>query len=350
MRVRVGIVGITGYSGLELIRLALNHPGMECAAVAASETTGERPLVEIHPHLRGRTSLICTPPDAQRLEQAGIDTVFLCTPNEVSHDLAPRILERGMRVIDLSGAFRLKDAAEYPPWYGFAHSAPDLLRDAVYGLPEWNGNAVVRARLLANPGCYPTSVLLALLPLMRANLLEPGSEIICDAKSGVTGAGRTAKLNLIFGEVSENFRAYNPVGHKHAPEICQELGWDIHSFTFVPHLLPVNRGILSTLYVGFQRPVSLQEMEDVYCRRYQDQPFVRILGSESLPELRAVNHTNCCDIGWRLTSGGRRTIIFSAIDNLVKGAAGQAIQNFNLMHGLDQALGLLGGQGLADNH
>ncbi len=349
MSFRVAVVGVTGYSGLELIRIVLDHPEMECAAVAASEATGEKPLVEIHPHLRGKTSLVCIPHDAERLAEAGLDTVFLCTPNEVSYELAPRLLAKGMRVIDLSGSFRLRSAASYPSWYGFDHTAPDLLREAVYGLPEWNAGAIARARLLANPGCYPTSVLMALLPLARGGILEPGSEIICDSKSGVTGAGRAARLNLLFGEVSENFRPYSPIAHKHAPEICQELDWGLHNFTFVPHLLPVNRGILSTIYVSFHRPIGSEELEAEYRRRYANHPFVRTLGAESLPELRAVNHTNYCDIGWRLTSGGRRAIIFSAIDNLIKGAAGQAVQNFNLMHGYPEALGLLGGQKYANS-
>jgi len=348
MSCRVGVVGVTGYSGLELLRIALDHPGIECAAVAASEATGSRPLVEIHPQLRGRTALVCVPQDVDRLRQAGLDTVFLCTPNEVSYDLVPRLLDAGLRVVDLSGSFRLREAASYASWYEFEHKVPELLREAVYGLSEWNASGIRQARLVANPGCYPTSALLALLPLVRAGLVEPGSEIVCDSKSGVTGAGRSAKLHLMFGEVAENFRPYSPVVHKHAPEICQELGWELKSFTFVPHLLPLNRGILSTIYIDLNRPVSSEELDAEYRRRYENHPFVRILGGHSLPELRSVVHTNCCDIAWRLTFGGRRVVVFSALDNLVKGAAGQAIQNFNLMHGLDETLGLLGGRKCAD--
>jgi len=341
---RVGVVGVTGYSGLELISILLDHPGLECAAVSASEATGNRPLPEIHPQLGGRTSLVCIPQSAERLAQAGLDTVFLCTPNEVSYDLAPRLLDAGMRVVDLSGSFRLRDAESYPSWYEFEHQMPSLLREAAYGLSEWNAGAIRRAALVANPGCYPTPALLALLPLVRAGFLEPGSQIVCDAKSGVSGAGRSARLHLMFGEMADNFRPYSPVSHKHAPEICQELGWDIESFTFVPHLLPLKRGILSTIYVDFQRPVNSEELETEYRRRYEKHPFVRILGTRSLPELRDVAHTNFCDIAWRLTSGGRRAVVFSALDNLVKGAAGQAVQNFNLMHGFEETLGLLGGQ------
>ena len=340
MRFRVAVIGVTGYSGLELIKIVLRHPAMECAAVMASESTGEQPLGEIHPQLRGISSLICTPQDADRLAGLGVDTAFLCTPNEVSYGLAPRLLAHGIRVIDLSGSFRLRDVASYSSWYGFRHDEPQLLKSAAYGLSEWNGKAIAGARLVANPGCYPTSVLLALLPAVRAGMVEPGSEIICDSKSGVTGAGRSVRLDLVFGEVSENFRPYSPVTHRHAPEICQELGWDLGNLTFVPHLLPLNRGILSTMYVNFHRPVSSEELEAEYRRRYESQFFVRILGSARLPELRAVNHTNFCDVAWRLTAGGRRAVIFSALDNLIKGAAGQATQNFNLMHGLDENLGL----------
>jgi N-acetyl-gamma-glutamyl-phosphate reductase len=347
MKVRVGVVGATGYSGLELMKLLLHHPVVECAVVMASESTGEKPLSEIHPQLRGLSNLTCQPLDAGRLAAEGVDTAFLCTPNEVSYELAPKLLAGGVRVIDLSGSFRLKDASSYSRWYGFHHSAPDLLEKAVYGLPEWNAESIAGARLVANPGCYPTCVLLPMLPLVRAGLLASGSDIFCDSKSGVTGAGRAARLDMLFGEVSENFRPYSPLMHRHAPEMCQELGWDINNFAFVPHLLPVSRGILSTIYVSLQQPLSDSEIEAEYEQRYQKCRFVRILGSSQLPELRTVNSTNLCDIGWRLTSGGRRAVIFSAIDNLIKGAAGQALQNFNLMHEFDESLGLLEREALA---
>ena len=346
MKFRVAVVGVTGYSGLELIQLVLKHPGMECVAVMASETTGRKPLVEIHPQLRGLSNLVCETQDPEALAALAVDTVFLCTPNEVSYRLVPVLLGHGMRVVDLSGSFRLRDAASYPSWYGFDHGAPEILANSVYGLPEWNAAAISRAQLVANPGCYPTSVLLPLLPLVRAGMLEPGSDIFCDSKSGVTGAGRSAKVSLLFGELSENFRPYSPIVHRHAPEICQELGWDLNNFTFVPHLLPVNRGILSTLYVNFQSAVTSAQMAVEFARRYEKRSFIRILGEDYLPELRSVSHTNFCDIAWRLCFGGRRAVIFSAIDNLVKGAAGQAIQNFNLMHELEETLGLLEGVGV----
>ena len=300
-----------------------------------------KPLGEIHTSLRGVCDMVIVPPDSKTMAAAGIDTAFLCTPDKVSHELAPRILNAGMRVIDFSGAFRLKDAASYPAWYGFDHASAGLLASAVYGLAEWNELEIAPARLIANPGCYPTSVELALLPLIRAGLIETGSDIFCDSKSGVSGAGRAAKPEMMFVEATGNFRPYNPVMHRHAPEICQELGWDTANFTFVPHLLPVRQGILSTIYVCFNRQVGVEELEAEYSRRYTGHRFVRILGSSRWPELNAVTNTNFCDISWRLTHNGKRAIIFSAIDNLIKGASGQALQNFNIMHGLDETMGML---------
>lgn len=340
MKIRVGVVGVSGYSGLELLSLLAHHPAVECVAAMDAEEVGEKPLADIHPSLRGIYDLVTFPPQKERVEPLGLDTVFLCTPDKVSHALVPEFLALGLRVIDFSGAFRLKEPAGYPSWYGFQHAHPALLGQAVYGLPEWNARAIASAKLIANPGCYPTSVLLALLPLIRAGMLETGSDVFCDSKSGVTGAGRSVRQEMMFSEVSDNFRPYSPVTHRHAPEICQEMGWDLNAFTFVPHLLPTNRGIVSTMYLHFHRPVRSDDLAAEYERRYSGCRFVRILGDSRLPELRAVNHTNFCDIGWRLTHGGAGAVVFSAIDNLVKGASGQAVQNFNLMHTLDESAGL----------
>jgi N-acetyl-gamma-glutamyl-phosphate reductase len=341
MKIKVGIVGVSGYAGLDLIKYVLRHPQVEFAAAMDAAEIGEKPLQDIHPRLRGLTDLTTFAPVPERIAPLGLDTVFLCTPDKVSYDLTPKIMQLGARVVDFSGAFRLKDETSYSSWYGFQHTLSELLTSAVYGLSEWNRKAIASANLIANPGCYPTSVTLALLPLIRAGMLETGSDIYCDSKSGVTGAGRGAKPELMFSEVAETFRPYNPIKHRHAPEMCQELGWDLEEFTFVPHLLPVNRGIISTMYVRLQRASSSEEFEVEYKKRYLNCPFVRVLGSSSLPELRAVIHTNYCDIAWRLTYGGRRAVIFSAIDNLGKGAAGQALQNFNIMHGLDETMGLM---------
>jgi N-acetyl-gamma-glutamyl-phosphate reductase len=340
-KIRIGIVGVSGYAGLELIKLVIRHPAAKMVAAMDAAEVGELPLAEIHPQLQGMSELKTFAPEESRLAELKLDTVFFCTPDKVSVDLAPRFLSLGVRVVDLSGAFRLKDEEAYPPWYGFHHPNPELLQKAVYGLAEWNAADIASADLVANPGCYPTSVTLALLPLARAAMIEAGSDIVCDSKSGVTGAGRGVKQALMFAEVEESFRPYSPIKHRHAPEMCQEIGWDLSSFLFVPHLLPINRGIISTMYVHFHNQVSSAQIEAEYKKRYSGHTFVRILGSSRIPELRDVNHTNFCDIGWRLTSGGRRGVIFSAVDNLVKGASGQALQNFNLMHGLKESEGLL---------
>lgn len=341
MKIRIGVVGVSGYAGLDLIKYILQHPGVEFAAAMDAAEIGEKPLHDIHPGMRGLTNLTTFAPVPDRMAELGLDTVFLCTPDKVSYDLVPKIVQLGIRVVDLSGAFRLKDMTSYSSWYGFQHTHSDLLKDAVYGLPEWKSKEIASANLIANPGCYPTSVTLALLPLIRAGMIEIGSDIYCDSKSGVTGAGRGVKPELMFSEITENFRPYSPINHRHAPEMCQELEWDLNNFTFIPHLLPTNRGIISTMYVRLQQPASSSEIEAEYVRRYSGRRFVRILGSSRLPELRAVNHTNYCDISWRLTCGGRRAVVFSAIDNLGKGAAGQALQNFNLMHGFDETAGLI---------
>jgi len=347
MRFRVAVVGVSGYSGLDLLKIVLRHPAMECVAAMAAEANGGKRVAEIHPRLRALTSLICDPADPERLALSKVDTAFLCTPNEVSHELVPKLMALGLRVIDLSGSFRLRNAASYPPWYGFEHMAPDLLERAVYGLSEWNAERIAHADLVANPGCYSTSALIPLLPLVQSGMIAPGTDLICDSKSGVTGAGRGPRLEMLFAEVSENFRPYSPITHRHAPEICQELDWDLNHFAFVPHLLPVTRGILSTIYVCFHGRVDEDQLEAEYRRRYAQHRFIRILGSARLPELSAVNHSNFCDVGWRLTCDGRRGIFFSAIDNLIKGAAGQAVQNFNLMHGLAQDVGLVEGMDVA---
>jgi N-acetyl-gamma-glutamyl-phosphate reductase len=341
MKYRVGVVGGSGYAGLELIKIIFRHPEMECVAIMAADVEGDKPLGEIHPQLRGMSEINCFEPDLDRFLSMQLDTAFLCTPNEASHELVPKILERGVRVIDFSGSFRLKDVTTYDSWYGFHHASPELVDRAVYGLPEWNALAIAKATLIANPGCYPTSILIPLLPLVRGGMVEPGSHIISDSKSGVTGAGRGARVETLFAEVSDNFRPYSPITHRHGPEVCQELGWSRDNFTFVPHLLPTNRGMMSTLYLSFQHPVSSEQIEAAYLRRYQKYPMVRILGNSRLPEIRAVNNTNFCDIGWRLTDGGRRGVFFCAIDNLIKGAAGQAVQNFNLMHDFEDSLGLM---------
>ncbi len=347
MKIQVAVIGVTGYSGLELTKLILKHPHLECTHVMASEQRKEAPLEQVHSQLLGLTALKCKPMSPERVEQLHVDTVFLCTPHEVSLALVPSLLGKGMRVVDLSGAFRLKDPSSYPRWYGFEHKKEALLRSAVYGLPEWNRESIVAARLLANPGCYPTSLLLPAKPLMHGGMLDPECDIVCDSKSGVTGAGRSTSASLMFGEVSENFRSYSPITHRHLPEMCQELGWKEKKFLFVPHLLPVNRGIFSTIYVRFNRSIGGQELEQLFSACYHDEPFVRLLGANGLPELRAVVGTNFCDIGWTLLPDGRTAVFYSVLDNLMKGAAGQAIQNVNIMNGWAPDIGLAGRQQVA---
>ncbi len=345
---RTAVVGASGYAGLELLNIILAHPAIRCEAAVIAASEREAKLSDIHPCLRGLSDLDCLALPPEAVARSGFDTVFLCTPNEVSHEWVPALVSGGARVIDLSGSFRLSNAASYPKWYGFEHRAPDLLRSAVYGLAEWDAERIREARLIANPGCYATSVLLALLPLL--DLIDTGSEIFCDAKSGVTGAGRQPKLELQFGEVSGNFRPDNPISHRHVPEICQRLGWDIDHFTFVPHLLPTNRGMLSTLYVRLRKAASQHDIESEYRRCYRSSPFVRVLQGGRLPQTLAVSHSNFCDLACRVTPGGRSAVLFSAIDNLGKGAAGQAVQNYTLMHGLDQTIGLVGKVSLADDN
>jgi N-acetyl-gamma-glutamyl-phosphate reductase len=267
------------------------------------------------------------------------DVVFLATPNETSAELVPSILDRGMTVIDLSGAFRLKDAAAYPKWYGFAHPAPELLAQAVYGLPELMNGALAKAKLVANPGCYPTSVLLALKPLLP--LLDPRQPIVCDSASGVSGAGKKSDLAYSFAELAGNCKAYGIGTHRHEPEMRQELGLPAETpFVFVPHLLPTVRGILSTLHVGFAEPQTAETLAWAYASEYAQSPLVDVLPAGKLPELKDVVGTPRAAIGFALIAGGTRAVLVSAIDNLLKGAASQAVQNLNRLSGFGETEGL----------
>ena len=333
---RVAIAGATGYSGGELAAILAKHPSAEITAVFSSG--GDPiPFNALHPSLRKAKG-----PDAVAFDAAGLNgatVVFLATPNEVSAEIAPGILESGAKVIDLSGAFRLKDADLYPSWYGFAHPAPSLLKEAVYGLTEHCNGELAGARLVANPGCYPTATLLPLLPIAR--LLDPAQPLICDVKSGVTGAGKKKELAYSFAELSENFKAYGVGGHRHDPEIRAALGLDADAaFVFVPHLLPVQRGILATLHVAFNEPQTAEGLTAIYESAYGAAPFVIVLPTPQLPELRDVTGTPRAEIGFTLLNGGTRAVIVSVIDNLLKGAASQAVQNFNRMSGCDEKEGL----------
>ncbi len=323
---RVAIVGATGYAGVELTSILARHREVELVALFSSAGSTRAQVTPAFP------SLFAEPFAIEALLAAKPEIVFLATPNEVSADLAPKLLDAGLKVVDLSGAFRLTDASLYPHWYGFAHETPALLERAVYGLTEWCNGELKSAQLVANPGCYPTSVLLALRPLTF--IIDRDQPVICDSKSGVSGAGKKTDLAWSFAELYGNFKAYGVGHHRHEPEIRQglKLG-DRTTLVFVPHLLPTLRGILSTIHVGFTKVMTNEEITDAYAQAYAKAPFVRVLPAGELPELKNVVNTPRAEIGFTLLQGGRRAVIVSVIDNLLKGAASQAVQNFNRMCG-----------------
>ncbi len=333
-RKRVAIVGATGYSGAELTAILARHAEVELVALFSSSSTARGPVTPTLPQF------IAEPFAMEALVAAQPEIVFLATPNEVSAGMAPQLLDLGMRVIDLSGAFRLEEPSMYPTWYGFDHERPNLLGEAVYGLTEYCNGELKNARLVANPGCYPTSILLALRPLTFA--IDREQPVICDSKSGVSGAGKKADVNFSFAELFGNFKAYSVGNHRHEPEIRQQLHLgDRAPVVFVAHLLPVHRGILSTMHIGFTHPMSEQQITDAYTRVYEHAPFVRVLPAGQLPELKAVVSTPRAEIGFQLLHGGRRAVIVCVIDNLLKGAASQAVQNFNRMCGFPETEALV---------
>jgi N-acetyl-gamma-glutamyl-phosphate reductase len=315
-RTCVAIAGATGYAGQELERILSRHPHAEVVASFSSTSFSLEALI------------------ASKAEVA-----FLATPNETSAEIAPHIVDAGIKVIDLSGAFRLGEPALYPSWYGFEHPRPELLKEAVYGLPELCNGELKKARIVANPGCYPTSILLALRPLTF--LIDRDQPVICDSKSGVSGAGKKADVAFSFSELFGNFKAYSVGHHRHEPEIRQglKLG-ERTSLVFVPHLLPTVRGILSTMHVGFTNPVTAEELTAIYAETYANAPFVKVLPAGQLPELKDVVNTPYAAIGFTLLQSGKRAVIVSVIDNLMKGAASQAVQNFNRMLGYAETEGL----------
>jgi N-acetyl-gamma-glutamyl-phosphate reductase len=338
---RAAIVGVTGYSGAELCALLARHHHVEIVSVFSSGRKDTRavPFARLHPLLGGSTGPDAEPFSLERLHATRPDVAFLATPNETSAELAAKILEAGTKVIDISGAFRLRDATAYPKWYGFEHPAPWLLAEAVYGLTEWCGSELSGARLVANPGCYPTSILLALKPVLP--LLARGQAVICDSVSGVSGAGKKSDVAYSFSEVEGNFKAYGVGVHRHEPEMRQGLGLSADApFVFVPHLLPTVRGILSTLHVSFVKPQTPDVLAAVYERAYGATPFVRVRAAGELPELRDVVGTPRAEIGFALLPGGRRGVLVSVIDNLLKGAASSAVQNMNRVFGHPETEGL----------
>lgn len=341
MEIKVGIVGATGYTGAELMRLLAHHPAVALRAVTSRELAG-RPVTDLFQNLRGHVDLDFVAPDHGSL--AGCDAVFFATPNGTAMRSAGDLLDAGVRIIDLSADFRIRDLEEWRRWYGPEHAAPALAAEAVYGLPEVNRARLREARLVANPGCYPTSVQLGLLPLLERRLVDP-SRLIADAKSGASGAGRKAEVGLLLSEAGENLRAYGVAGHRHLPEIVQGLNAAAGApvgLTFVPHLVPMIRGIHATLYAELLDDSSEEALRAAFVERYAGEPFVDVLESGIAPETRAVRGSNVCRISVSRPRGGRTVVVLAVIDNLVKGAAGQAVQNFNVMFGLDERSGLDG--------
>ncbi|MEA3642157.1 MAG: N-acetyl-gamma-glutamyl-phosphate reductase [Lamprobacter sp.] len=337
--IKVGIVGGTGYTGSELLRLLVRHEQVDIKAVTSRSDAGTG-VAEFHPGLRGEIDLALTTPEDARL--ADCDLVFFATPNGTAMHEAGGLLEAGTRVIDLAADFRLKDLGVWQHWYGMTHAAPTLVEEAVYGLPEVNREAIARARLVANPGCYPTAVTLGLLPLLEAGLVD-ASRLIADVKSGVSGAGRKPSTALLMAECGESFKAYSLGGHRHQPEICENLkqavGVDV-GLTFVPHLVPMVRGIEASLYATLQRSGVDVDLQTLFEDRYRAEPFVDVLPSGCSVETRSVRGTNLCRLSVLEPLGAGVVVVQSVIDNLVKGAAGQAVQNMNIMFGWDEATGL----------
>jgi N-acetyl-gamma-glutamyl-phosphate reductase len=338
-RVKVAVFGASGYTGLELMRLLARHPGVELTALTSREYQG-RSVGEVFPALARIVELAFVPPDPPAII-ASAEVVFLAVPHKTAMEIVPPLLQGGLRVVDLSADFRFREQAVYEAWYQ-PHSAPELLKEAVYGLPELHRDQIPAARLVGNPGCYPTCVILGLAPLVKEGLVHPDS-LIADCKSGVSGAGRGASLGTSYCEVTDSFRAYKVADHRHAPEMEQELtlvaGRPV-KVTFTPHLAPMSRGILGTLYGQLARPLTDNDVFELYQEFYRDQPFVRVQPPGSWPSTQQVRGTNFCDLGFKVDRERSRVIVVSAIDNLTRGASGLAVQNFNLMMGFPETLGL----------
>lgn len=335
--IKVGVVGATGYTGIELLRLLVTHQQVQLSVLTSRSEQGKS-VAEVFPALRGYTDIEYVAPDSDSL--LACDVVFFATPHATAMHQVPSLLEAGKRVVDLSADFRLDDPSLWAEWYGEAHACPQLLQEAVYGLPEINRDSIKKAQLVASPGCYPTAIILGLLPAIAEGLIKTEG-IIADAKSGVTGAGRKASINKLYAEVSQSFKAYGVSGHRHLPEICQVLNSQTDAsvaLTFVPHLVPMMRGIQATLYAEYLDT----GIHAVYAAYYQDELFVDVMPQSSHPDTRSVYGTNMCRISVHEEVQTKRLIIQSVIDNLTKGAAGQAIQAMNIMFGFEESAGLLG--------
>ena len=334
--VKIGIVGGTGYTGVELLRILAGHPEARVEVITSRSNAGT-PVADVFPNLRGKFDLRFTEPDVDSYQNC--DLVFFATPNTVAMGQAEALLAAGIRLIDLAADFRIQDVQTWEKWYGATHACPSLLRQAVYGLPEMNRAAIKTADLVANPGCYPTSVILALLPLIKHDLIDP-STIIADCKSGVSGAGRSASVATGFSEVAESVKAYGVPGHRHLPEIKQLLQSmnKKADLVFIPHLIPMIRGMHATVYADANS--STVKIQQIFEEYYAAEPFVDVMPAGSHPETRSVRGANHCRIAVHYLASSKKYVVLSVIDNLVKGAAGQAIQNMNLMFGLDETCGL----------
>ncbi len=334
-RVRIGIAGFRGYSGAELIRILQRHSSVETILLE------HRSDVAAKPQPINAVQLPRVPCSAESVKSEQLGLVFLATPPETSMELAPAMLAAGSKVVDLSGAFRLRETATYQRWYKENHTQPQLLKEAVYGLPEISRDGIASAALISNPGCYPTAANLALEPLVKAGVVDLQAGIVCDAKSGVSGAGRKPSLKTSFCEVTENFSAYAVLEHRHVPEVLMISGLQDSEFSFSAQLLPIDRGILETIYFRARGISDAQALLDIYTRRYRGERFVRLYKPGEFPDLSAVQRTNYCDIGMTYDPATGRAVVISAIDNLVKGAAGQAVQNMNLALGFPEEEGLV---------
>jgi N-acetyl-gamma-glutamyl-phosphate reductase len=335
--INVGVVGGTGYTGVELLRLLSQHPAVRVGVITSRSEAGQR-VADIYPNLRGHIDIAFSAPDIGELCQC--DVVFFATPNGIAMESAPTLVEAGVKVIDLAADFRLRDPALWQQWYGMPHKCPELLEEAVYGLPEVNRQQIRGARIVANPGCYPTAVQLGFLPLIESGLVD-NTRLIADAKSGVSGAGRHARVDVLFSEAADSFKAYGVSGHRHLPEIRQGLesvaGGTV-GLTFVPHLVPMIRGIHATLYASLKDPHG--DLQSLFEKRYAGEAFVDVMPPGAHPETRSVRGANVCRIALHRPQGGDVVVVLSVIDNLVKGAAGQAVQNMNLLFGLPETQGL----------
>jgi len=340
--IKVGIVGATGYTGVELLRLLVRHPGVQVAVITSRAEAGMA-VADMYPSLRGFLDLTFTEPDVDAL--SACDIVFFATPHGVAQNLVPALMQRNVRIIDISADFRLRDTDLWEQWYGQTHGCPELVAEAVYGLPETNREQIRSARLVACPGCYPTAAQLALLPLVESNLVD-NSNLIINAASGATGAGRQAKVDNLLTEISDSFKAYAANGHRHLPEIEQGLrerqpeGAEPAQVTFVPHLLPIIRGIQATVYARALDVDALPDLQALYAQRYAQEPFVDVLPAGEHPQTRTVKGSNTCRIAIFRPQQRDTLVVMSVIDNLTKGASGQAVQNMNIMCGFDETAGL----------